>query len=192
MRKRLAVTNAIFAGTVVVLLLLAASGFALYLTNPPAAGMTETSTENMTVTSTTQMVENMTQTMTETATQTALPFVATPGQMFHGGWLVVLPTSTGQFAVSVHAEGLETTQGTGNIYIVEATSSSASMTVAPIGPNATSSEFEVGSDGVGNFFILLGQNPYTHYESVDIVFLQGMSMSNSTVVASAPLGTTPM
>ena len=89
--------------------------------------------------------------------------------------------------MSVHAEGLESTMGTGNVYNVEAASASGGMSVSPIGRNATSSEFETTSGGVGNFFILLGQNPYSAFENIQIVFLPGMQMGNGTVVATASL-----
>jgi hypothetical protein len=64
---------------------------------------------------------------------------------------------------------------------------SGSMAVVPIGPNATASEFETSSNGVGNFFILLSQNPYSAFENVQIVYLPGMQMTNATVVATATL-----
>jgi hypothetical protein len=108
--------------------------------------------------------------------------------MFHNGWLLVAPAGMDQYALSVHAEGLESTQGMGDVYIVEGAQSSGSMASVPIGgQNATLSEFEVGPNGVGNFFIILDQNPFSSYESVSIVFLPGMQMANATVVATASL-----
>ena len=193
MKVRRAVTNAVFGGTVVVLLIIAGVGYSLYFTNMHAGQemtsvMTETVNHTMTVTE--NMTETMTNTMTATSTsvvsESAIQFAPVSGQMIHSAWVLVQPAGS-EYAVSVHAEGLESTQGTGNVYIVEATSSSGSMSMAPIGPNGTSSEFETTSGGVGNFFILLGQNPYNAFESIEIVYLPGMQMSNGTVVATASL-----
>ena len=186
MRFRRGVTNAIFGGTVVALLVISAVGYGLYFTNA-SSGHTTTSV------STEMMNHTMNETTTETSTEvmmhteSAMGFTPASGQTVHSAWLLVEPTSTGQFAVSIHAEGLQSTQGTGNVYAVEATSSSAAMTTGLIGPNETSSEFETTSSGVGNFFIVLGQNPLTSFESVEIVFLAGMQMSNGQVVATAQL-----
>jgi hypothetical protein len=125
--------------------------------------------------------------MTETMNADAIKFTPATGQMFHSGWLLIEPTGTGQYAVSVHAEGLENTQITRSDYIVEGAQSSGAMAVVPVGPNATASEFGTSSVGVGNFFIVLGQNPFTTFENFQIVYLPGMSMTNATVVATASL-----
>jgi hypothetical protein len=174
MDLRRGVSTPVFAGTVVVLVVIAAVGFGLYLTKSASANpMTETATETTTATS------------GATSVTQASQFEAMSGQMFHTGWLLIQATPSGMYALSIHVEGLETTAGTGNVYIVEAEQSTGAMSVVPIGPNATASEFEVGSDGVGNFFLLLSQNPGMSFESVEVVFLQGMQMSGASVVATA-------
>ena len=192
MKVRRAVTNAVFLGTVVVLLIFSGIGYSLYFISMPAGHetsvMTVTTdammvTESMNHTTTQTMAEGSTSAVTESAVQ----FTPAPGQMVHSAWALIEPAGSGMYAVSVHAEGLESTQGTGNVYIVEATSASGSMSVAPIGPNGTSSEFETTGSGVGDFFVLLGQNPYSAFESIEIVYLPGMQMSNGTVVATASL-----
>jgi hypothetical protein len=125
--------------------------------------------------------------MTETMAGNAIQFTPATGQMMHSGWLLIQSAGTGDYAVVVHAEGLESTQAMGSVYIIEAEQSSGSMSVSPIGPNATASEFETSSQGVGNFFIVLMQNPFTSFENIQIVYLPGMEMTNATVVATASL-----
>ena len=179
MRKRSGVSTALFVGTSVVLLILVGIGFGLYFTNSPT---TQTMTENMTST------ETMTQTAVASTNGTdAIQFTPASGQMIHSAWLLIEPAGSGDFAVSVYAQGLESTQGTGNAYIVEAQESSGSMSVVPLGPNATASEFETTSQGVGSYFTVLMQDPYTSFENVQIVYLPGMQMSNAVVVATASL-----
>ena len=181
MKVRPGVSNAVFAGTAIVLLILAGIGFSLYFTSSGS-----TTTENMTET------HNMTETMTETATSMtnatgAFRFTPATGQMIHSAWLLIEPAGSGDFAVSVYAQGLESTQSTGSDYIIEATQRTGSMAVVPIGPNATASEFETTSQGAGAYFTVLMQNPFNSYENVQIVYLPGMQMSNATVVATATL-----
>lgn len=176
MLVRRGVSNTVFAGTSIVLLIIAGIGFSLYLTS---ASTTHTTTENMTETTTTGM--------TETMTGSAIQFSPVTGQMMHTAWLLIQPAGSGDYAVAVHAEGLENTQAMGSDYIIEAQESSGSMLVIPIGPNATASEFETNSQGVGNFFIVLMQNPFTSFENIKIVYLPGMEMTNATVVATATL-----
>jgi hypothetical protein len=178
MKARTGVTNAVFAGTVVVLLIIAGIGFSLYLTG---SSSTHTTTDNMTETSTTVMTE------TSSNGTDAIQFTPATGAMIHTAWLLIEPAGMDQYAVSIHAEGLENTQSMGSDYIVEGAQSSGSMAVVPIGPNATASEFDTSSSGVGNFFILLGQNPHSSFENIQIVYLPGMQMTNATVVATASL-----
>jgi hypothetical protein len=185
MSSRSGITNQVFAVTVIVLLVFAAGGYLLYLTRPATM---ENSTETMT--------HSVTETTTESTNQStsaagAIQFTPATGQMLHSAWLVVSKTESGQYALSVYAQGLDTTQGTGSDYIVEGAQSSGSMAVVPIGPNATASEFDVGSNGVGSYFTLLSQNPFTSFENVEIVFLPGMHMTNATVVATASLTMMP-
>ena len=176
MKVRSGVSNAVFAGTAIVLVILAGIGFSLYFTSTGAS----TTTDNMTAT--------MTHTVTASMNATdASQFTPATGQMIHTAWLLIEPTGSGDYAVSVFAQGLESTQATGSIYIVEGTQSSGSMGVVPIGANATASEFGTTSQGVGSYFTLLMQNPYDSFENVQIVYLPGMQMGNATVVATATL-----
>ena len=193
-RFRAGISNSIFVVSVIVLLIVAVIGFALYLSKPAGESMTQTTTENMTETTTEIMSQTTAEQMTSTAAttsqsvgSTAVSFNASAGQMIHTAWLVVAPTGGGHYALSVHAEGLDTTQATDNVYIVEGVQSSGSMESVPIGPNETASEFSVTSNGVGNFFILLNQNPFSTYDDIQIVLLPGMQMTNATVVATASL-----
>jgi len=43
----------------------------------------------------------------------------------------------------------------------------------------------VGRDGIGQYFTTLNQDPRATFESVLVVFLGGMEMSNATVIATA-------
>jgi hypothetical protein len=189
MRFRPGVSNTVFAGSVIALIIVASIGFALYLTKPSSDAMAHTTTDNMTSSTTDHMTatDTVSSSTAGAAAPTAIAFNASRGQMFHGGWLIVAPTGTGSYVLSIHAEGLENTQSMHDVYLVEGVQSSGSMASVPIGQNATLSEFEVGSNGVGNFFSILTQNPFSNYESVTIVFLPGMQMNNATVVATASL-----
>ena len=185
MKVRVGVSNAVFAGTTVVLLIIAGIGFAFYFTN---SSSTQTTTDNMTET----VTNTSTATMTETANgSSAVEFTPATGQMIHSAWLLIEPAGMDQYALSIHAEGLESTQSTGSDYIVEGAQSSGSMAVVPIGPNATASEFETSINGIGNYFVLLSQNPYTAFENIQIAYLPGMQMTNVTVVATATLTMAP-
>jgi hypothetical protein len=180
MKVRVGISNAVFAGTAIVLLIFAGTGFALYFTNSPA---TQTTTENMTET----MTHTSTAVMTETANGAdAIEFAPATGQMIHDAWLLIEPSGMDRYALAIHAEGLESAQSTSSDCIVEGTQS-GSMSVVPIGPNATASEFGTTSAGVGNYFILLNQNPYAAFENIQIVYLPDMQMANATVVATAAL-----
>jgi hypothetical protein len=201
MKVRPGVATAVFAGTTILLLIVAGVGFSLYFTSSGStqqttATMNHTTTEAMTETmgqtTTEVMTETMGQTTTEVMTQTAtgtdaIQFTPATGQMVNSAWLLIQPTGSGQYAVSVNAQGLESTQGTGSIYIVEGAQLSGSMSVVPIGPNATDSEFETSGTGAGSYFILLNQDPFTTFENIQIVYLPGMQMTNATVVATATL-----
>lgn len=201
MHPRRAVTNQAFGVAVVALILVAAVGYGLYLTRPPMTEtMTETTTQPMTETTTNTMTQTMTVTvtnaMTETTTQTttsvstgeALSFAAQSGQMIGNALLLIQPAGmNGGYALSIYAPGLEPSMGTGSNYIVEGAQTSGSMALVPVTGNVTTSEFEAGSNGVGQFFALLSQNPYSSFESIQIFYLPGMSMSNATLVATASL-----
>ena len=185
-RERRAVTTAVFGVTVAILLLGAASGFVLYGTR---SGMQETSTVTMTDT----MTETMSQSaatsgsMNESANPAAaIAFVPAQGQMFGGGWLIVAPLGNGDYALTLHATGLESAS-MGN-YIVEGAQRSGQMATVPVaGSNATLSEFEADGSGNGQFFAVLMENPSSTYESISIVYLPGMEMQGATVVATATL-----
>ena len=111
---------------------------------------------------------------------------AQPGQMFHSGWVFISSLGGGDYAVSIHAEGLEGPQA-GN-YIVEGVTRGATMQMVPISGNATASEFDASASGVGNYWTVLMQNPSSSFESIDPVYLPGMSMTNAALVASVQLG----
>lgn len=188
--ERRAVGNSVFAVTVVVLLAVAAGGYFLYGTR---SSMTETTT----VTATASMSESMTSSasmsestsssamMNQTAAQ-ALAFTPAQGQMFGNGWLIVASLGGGDYALTLHATGLESASM--GDYIVEGAQNSGQMATVPIaGSNATLSEFSADSSGNGQFFTILMENPSSAFESVSIVYLPGMEMQNATVVATASL-----
>jgi len=178
--ERRAVGTAVFGVTVVVLLVVAASGFYLYGTR---STMQETSTVKATDT---MSQSSSTASMNKSVASAAVAFVPAHGQMFGNGWLVVAPLGNGSYAISLHATGLESASM--GDYIVEAAQNSGQMSTVPIsGTNATLSEFEADGAGNGQFFAVLHQNPTSVYESVSIVYLPGMEMTNATVVATASL-----
>lgn len=107
------------------------------------------------------------------------------GQMVHSGYVIVAALGNGDYAVSLHAEGLEPPSSGG--YIVEGVQRTGAMSTVPVGANESASEFEAGSGGTGSYWTVLMQNPSTSFESLDLVFLPGMSMSQAAVVASAQL-----
>jgi hypothetical protein len=177
--KRRAVGNAVFAVTVVILLAFAAGGYYLYGTR---AAMEATST----VTATASMSESTSASMSETNTSGAIAFVPAHGQMFGGGWLIVASVGNGDYALALHATGLEAASM--GDYIVEGAQNSGQMAMVPIaGSNATLSEFTADSSGVGQYLTVLMENPASAYESVSILYLPAMEMQNATVVATASL-----
>jgi hypothetical protein len=107
------------------------------------------------------------------------------GQMIHDGWVIIASIGGGDYVVSLYAQGLESSS-TG-AYIVEGVQLAGSMNMAPIGPNATASEFEAASDGSGSYWTVLMQNPTSSFEAIDLVFLPGMNMSQAAVVGTAQL-----
>jgi len=179
--ERRAVTTAAFGVTVAILLVVAVSGFVLYGTR---STMQETST--LTMTETMSQSASSSVSMSESAAPAAIAFVPAHGQMFGGGWLIIASLGNGDYALTLHATGLESAS-MGN-YIVEAAQSSGQMATVPIaGANATLSEFAADSSGNGQFFTVLMENPGSAYESVSIVYLPGMEMQNATAVATASL-----
>ncbi|HZW57658.1 MAG TPA: hypothetical protein VFF30_15325 [Nitrososphaerales archaeon] len=203
LRNRSAIANGIFGAAVVILIVVAAVGFGLYGT---AVSKTLTSTSTVMVTATNVSTEMMTTEMMETSTVMmtgrsnstemmngsssggAYMFTPKSGAMISSAWLLVVPTDMmNEYAVSIHAEGLEP-NGT---FIVEATPASGTMMEpTPISShsmnmNTTSaSEFQADRNGTANYWIVLDTNPLTTFESVQLVFLPGMSMQNATEVAS--------
>lgn len=107
------------------------------------------------------------------------------GAMIHSGWIFISWIGGGDYAVSIHAEGLEPPSM--GAYIVEGVTRQ-SMNMVPLSGNATSSEFEAGTDGMGNYWTTLMQYPSSTYKAVDLVFLPGMDMTHATVVATVQLG----
>ncbi len=115
----------------------------------------------------------------------ALPLVLQPGQTIQGGWIVIIPTGTGHYALSVRATGLKPPSS--GAYIVEGVAKQATN-MAPITANATASEFEADNSGVGNYWIVLSQNPSTNFGAIDLLYLPGMQMTNAVLVATVKLG----
>ena len=114
-----------------------------------------------------------------------LPLTLQSGQMIHSAWLFIAPVGKGQFAVSLHAEGLEPPSAGG--YIIEGVTRQGAK-MMPLGPNETASEFDATSNGVGTYWLVLTQNPSANYQAIDVLYLAGMQMSNAVLVASATLG----
>lgn len=115
----------------------------------------------------------------------ALALQPKSGQMIHSGWLIIASVGSGDYAISLHADGLEPPSSGG--YIVEGVQRTASMNVVPIGANATASEFDATASGVGSYWTVLMENPSTGFEGINLVYLPGMDMTHATVVASAQL-----
>ena len=105
--------------------------------------------------------------------------------MINSGWVIIASVGNGDYIVSLHADGLEPPASGG--YIVEGVQRTTSMNVVPIGVNATVSEFDAGADGSGSYWTVLMQNPSSSFESLELVYLPGMSMAQAAVVASAQL-----
>jgi hypothetical protein len=115
----------------------------------------------------------------------ALALQPKSGQMIHSGWVIIASVGSGDYVISVHADGLEPPSSGG--YIVEGVQRTGSMNVVPIGANATASEFEASTSGSGSYWTVLMQNPNTSFEAVDLVYLPQMNMAQATVVATAQL-----
>jgi hypothetical protein len=119
-------------------------------------------------------------------TSKVLPLTPHPGAMIHTGWVVIAPVGSGDYAISLHAEGLEPPSSGG--YLVEGAQRTTAMNVVPVGANASASEFEAGTDGVGNYWTVIMENPTTSFESIELLYLPGMNMTQATLVASVSLG----
>ena len=113
-------------------------------------------------------------------------FSPASGAMISDAWLITSQAAMDEFAVAVHAQGLEP-NGT---YIVEGALTTGSMNVVPISSlsmnmNTTSgSEFQADRNGTGTYWVILDSNPTVSFESLQILYLPGMSMNNATEVAS--------
>lgn len=196
LKSRSAVANVIFAAAVVILIVLVAIGFGLY--GMAAAGSKIlTSTNTVTVTSpimteTTMMTAGGENNMSSSSSSNngatfVMMFTPKSGTMISQALFLSAPTGTmGEYALSIHAEGLEP-NGT---YLVEATPIQGGMVAGPISAHSTTmnttqaSEFQANGNGTGNYWIVLDANPLATFESVQLAFLPGMSMENASVVAS--------
>jgi len=113
-------------------------------------------------------------------------FKPQPGVMITSAWLIVASVGMDEYAVVVHAEGLEPNGD----YIVEGPLTTGTMQTVPISSqsmemNTTSaSEFTANSQGTGLFWILLNSNPSQTFEAIQLYYLPGMSMHNATLIAS--------
>ena len=115
-----------------------------------------------------------------------IAFKPESGQMIHDAWLLVAPVGNGRYLVAVHAEGLDHTSSEG-AYLIEGVTKTA-MQMVPLGANASASEFEAGSNGIGQYSVILNVNPNMTFEKIEILFLPGMSMEHAALVATATLG----
>ena len=186
--RRSGVTNIAFAGTVVVLVVLAGIGYGLYGTSVSAPSKTVT----VGMTETNMMTETTTQMMTATSMGPNASYQFTPasGAMITNAWLVTVPLGMGMndYAVSIHAEGLEVN----STYVVEAAQSSGSMATVLISSqsmnmNTTAgSEFQTDKSGTGLYWIELVNNPTTAFENVQLYLVPSNGMMNeTTLVATA-------
>jgi hypothetical protein len=116
----------------------------------------------------------------------ALPLKPQSGQMVRTAWVFISPVGTGDYAIFVHAEGLEPPAS--GAYIVEGVMRGGAMNIVPIGANATASEFEPTANGAGNYWTVLMQNPSSSFEAIDLFYLPGMDMSHAALVATVQLG----
>lgn len=134
----------------------------------------------------TSLQNSLTQANQSANASKALALAPHPGAMIHTGWVIITAVGNGDYAIVVHAEGLEPPSSGG--YIVEAAQRTTAMNVVPIGANATASEFDAGADGVGNYWTVIMENPTTSFESIELMYLPGMNMAQASLVASVSLG----
>lgn len=184
-----AVSRSIFAVSVVALVLLAAVGFGLYASKQAGTSVMSTVTTTMGAST---MVEMSSATMSETVMTSsgnfgfAGTFTPQSGAMIGNAWLVVSSLGNGEYAVAVHAEGLEPNGD----YIVEGPVTTGAMQTVPISTasmdmNTTAaSEFTADSHGTGLYWIVLNSNPTHAFEAIQLYFLPGMSMQNAMLIAT--------
>jgi hypothetical protein len=123
----------------------------------------------------------------EEVANSTVPVALTPqsGMMIHDAWLFVAPVGQGDYAIIVRATGLD--MSSDGAFIVEGVSKTGSMDTLPISGNATTSEFHSDGMGDGVYFTILMANPHTTFESIKLLFLPGMSMTNAELLATANL-----
>lgn len=188
-----AVSSTLFGVVAAILIITTVAGFGLYATSTKT--LTMTNTQTATIVSTEMMSQStMTNTQTTTAVSTEMmsntfAFNAKSGAMISNAYMIIGPINMHQYAVAIHAEGLEPNGD----YIVEAALSAGSMQTVPISSqsmsmNTTSaSEFQANANGTGSYWIEINTNPLTTLENVQLYFLPAMSMQNATLVATATL-----
>ncbi len=113
-------------------------------------------------------------------------FKGETGQMIHDAWLLVSSLGNGKYVIAVHAEGLDHPSAQG-AYLVEGVTRTA-IQMLPVGVNASASEFEAGTNGIGEYSVIVNVNPNTTFEKVELLFLPGMSMEQAVLVATATIG----
>jgi hypothetical protein len=180
-----------FATTIVALIILAAIGFGLYVTNYGRAG-NSTSVIMTSLETSVSASESSTQSpsgQTSSSTNEAEMFSPSSGAMISNAWLLTAELGMNEYALSIHAEGLEH----GGDYIVEGTLASSTMATVPVSSesstmNSTSaSEFTADMNGTATYWIILNQSPSTAFESIQVLYLPNMSMQNATTVATVSL-----
>ena len=176
-RGQSAVSTVIFASSIVVLVIIAGVGYGLY-------GMAVSNHSTMTET-TSGVTESMTTTEMVNRTN-AYAFTGAKGAMINNAWVLAVPIGMREYAVSVHAEELESNA----TYIVEGTLASGTMQSVLISSESmtmnttTASEFRSNSNGTGLYWIVLGNDPAATFENIQLYFLPEAMMANATLVAT--------
>ena len=102
----------------------------------------------------------------------------------HDVWFVVVPVGSGDYAITLSAQGLE---GNGT-YLVEGVTRGGQMNNVPIAGNTADSEFVSDMHGNGLYWHALMSDPRATYEQVILLYIPGMEMQNAQQVASGNLG----
>ncbi len=102
----------------------------------------------------------------------------------HNVWFVIAPLGSGDYALILSAQGLETSGS----YLIEGVTRTGQMNQVPISGNATSSEFTPNMHGDGVYWSVLMSDPRVTYDKIVLLYLPDMQMSNAQEVASATLG----
>lgn len=178
------ISNTIFASTIAVLVVVAVAGFGLY-----AVSLTNTTTSTTEMMTTSSMTESMSESTTSSAMSnhsSAYAFTPQTGAMINNAYLLVGEVGMNEYAISVHAEGLES-NGT---YILEGALASGSMNTVPISSQSMTmnetgaSEFQSSSNGTATYWIVLDSNPCTTFENMQLFYLPHDVMANATLVAA--------